>query len=163
MVVATMRPARRIRSISSGDLKMIMVSSTLSQVGQGGQDAIGDLSLGPPRVDLPEESPVGIELEERYRALPIHLKATTDRRLVLVGPLQERPAARVADAVHPGRVEENVVGTLADGAGTAAGDALHSGLLVHEKSQRRRQRRTPIRQFGLQSLRLPSVAGESVQ
>src|SRR2546427_8652909 len=120
MVAATMRPARRIRSISSGDFKMIMASPTLSQVGQGGQDALGDLCLAPLRVDLPEESAVRIELEERCGALPVHRQAATDRPLVLVGPLQEWPAALVAHAIHARWVEEDVVGTLAVGTGTAA-------------------------------------------
>src|SRR5439155_23451020 len=163
MVVATTRPAWRIRPISSGDLKMIMVSRTLSQVRQCGQDALGDLCLGPLGVDLPEQSPVRIELEERRGALPIDLQATTDRRLVLVGPLQEWPAARVAPALRPGRVEEHVVGTLAVGTGPAASDALHSGLLVHEEGQRSRQWRVPGPKLCLQRLRLPDVAREAVQ
>src|SRR5207249_94670 len=124
MVVATTRPAWRIRSISSGDLKMIMVSSTLSQVRQGGKDALGDLCLGSLGVDLPEQSSVRIELEEWRGALPIDLQATAHRRLVLVGPLQEWPAARVAHALRSGRVKEDVVGALAVGTGTAAGYAL---------------------------------------
>src|SRR2546428_5893680 len=136
MVVATTRPAWRIRPISSGDLKMIMVSPTLSQVRQGGQDALGDLCLGPLGVDLPEQSPVRIELEERRGALPIDLQATTDRRLVLVGPLQEWPTARVAHALRSGRVEKNVVGTLAVGTRPAARRALPTGLPVPQGGPR---------------------------
>src|SRR2546421_10969382 len=97
MVSAVTVPARRIRSISSGDLKTITRVPS-GQVAQRRQGPRGHAVLGAVGVDLPEEAAFGIELEQGCGALPVDLEAPSHRRLLVVGPLDEPSSARVA---HP--------------------------------------------------------------
>src|SRR5712691_8839050 len=123
-VRAVMRPATRIRSISSGDLRMIMAERS-GDVGERGHDGLGYLQLGPIRLDLTQQSPVAIELQQRGSALAIDLEAAPDHIFVLVTPLDQGASAHVADALHAGRAEEHVVRGLAVGARSPSRAPLH--------------------------------------
>src|SRR5438093_8969467 len=109
MVLATMRPARRIFSISSGDFRMITAptaprgsrsrrsgSGGSRQVREDGHRPLGDPLLVAVRVDLPQQAPLPVVLDQRLGVPMVDLQPVPDGGLVVVVAVHELPAAEVA-------------------------------------------------------------------
>src|SRR5207237_2905055 len=80
MVPATIRPAVRILSSSSGDLRMIMGPLASDRVPECGEHALGDgvhPSLG---VHLAEQPTLRVVTVERFGVLPVDHAAALDSR-----------------------------------------------------------------------------------
>src|SRR5947208_7626913 len=135
MVMAVTRPARRMRSISSGDLKTITDASSarVGQVGQRRDGPIRDLVLDAIGVDLAEEPALRVELQQRRGALVVHLESPANGGLVVVAPLPQLMTARVADPRRLRRVEDLVVRPPAVRTDPSPGDALHRNLVVDDE------------------------------
>src|SRR2546427_10758685 len=113
MVSATIRPALRLRWISSGDLKMITgrAPSVLSvDLAQPLKRPLRHFLFRAGPVDLAQEPSLRIELEKRRGALVIDLQAPPHHIFGVVLALHEGPAAHVADARLPGGLELDIVG-----------------------------------------------------
>src|SRR5436309_8822477 len=87
-VRAVTRPATRIRSISSGDLKMItrglpapLPGPSAGDVGKQPRGPGGHLVLGAHGVDLQQLPPLRVERQERLGAPVVDLQAVADRHL----------------------------------------------------------------------------------
>src|SRR6058998_759904 len=122
MVRATICPALRIFSISSGDLKMIMAApgSARRKVAQRGHGSFEHLVLAPEGVDLAQQSPLRVVLEQRRGAFVVDLEPSPNHVLGVVGTLDQRTPASVADPGDLGRVELHVVRGLTVRADAAA-------------------------------------------
>src|SRR6266571_6572426 len=116
MVPATIRPARRIFSISWGDFRMIMTpwpGRGSRQVRQDRHGTLRDPLLVPVGVHLAEQALLPVVLHQGLGVAVVHLQPVPHRGLVVIVAMGELPAAEVAHVLHRRRVELHVVGPLA--------------------------------------------------
>src|SRR6185437_16178902 len=85
------------------------------------------------RVDADEDSLVGIEGDQRRRLGAVHLKPMPDHVFLVVIPLEELPAAVVADAGLGGRLVQHVPYALAPPAGAPTGQPPDHLVLVDDE------------------------------
>src|SRR5438876_4911207 len=80
IVPATIRPAVRILSSSSGDFRMIIGSLASDRVPEGGEHAFGDGVQPSLRVHLSEQPTLRVVALERFGLLPVEREAPFDRQ-----------------------------------------------------------------------------------
>src|SRR5687767_8082562 len=131
---ATMRPARRMRSISARDLRVTTSDGAGGAVGRrirdSRQQVLGDRFDGLDAVDDTQESRFVVVVDHLAEAGQLLAEARPDRLGLVVGPLDERGAVQVAHAGDLGRVRVLVVdvaGVATDPASGQAADELVGG------------------------------------
>src|SRR5439155_5238677 len=123
IVPATIRPAVRILSSSSGDFRMIICSLASDRVTERGEHALGDGVHPSLRVDVAEESPLRVVALQRFGLLPVDREASFDRQFVLVAALLQGGSVHVTELIVGRRPPLLMVRALADRAGVATDDA----------------------------------------
>ena len=148
IVPATIRPAFRIFSISSGDFRMITGAPP------------GHPVCGPrPRRATPRRrsgggGPARVEALERRRLLPVDGQPPPSRELVVVGPSFERRTTDVAQLVFRRRLELHVIGPTAVGTGVAPEQPPNGQLAADRELQHGGERLLRLLERPLQRLGL---------
>jgi hypothetical protein len=91
-------------------------------------DLLGHLVDRTISVDNPQKSSVAVEGEQRLRGSEVGFKPLPNRVGRVVGTLDDRPAADIADAIDRRRIEDGVVDVTSVGADATTGEAFHQPL-----------------------------------
>src|SRR5436309_982789 len=163
IVPATIRPAVRILSSSSGDFRMIMGSLASDRIPERAEHAFGDGVQRSLRVHLAEQSALRVVALERFGLLPIEREAPFDSQFVLIAALLQGGPIDVTDQIVGRRPPLLMVRALTDRARVATDDAPDCRPVRDRELHDRRERCPQLYERDLQRLGLADGTRESIQ
>src|SRR5687768_2209243 len=164
---ATMRPARRMRSISARDLRVTTSDRTSRATGglagDGGEHVLGDLVDRLEAIDDPQQPGIVVVVDDLAEAGELLGQSRPDRVGLVVLALDERRPVDVAATLDLGRIGGLVVdmaGVATHPASRQSADELVGGHLDVDGAV---DPRAPLRERARERLRLWAVPRKAVQ
>ena len=159
---ATIRPERRIFSTSAGDLRVIIRPGVACQ-SRACEEALGDVLDRLQAVDGDEDALVAVVVGDLVERPELLLHPGADRRLGVVGAVDELRAVDVADAPDLRRLEPVVVDVAAGLADPPAGEPTDEVLDRDLDQERLVDAAAGVGERGIEGLGLGAGPGEAVE